>query len=292
MARFQIGEILEPWVDMEPPISTESVKELKPAEKEKEKEKVCEVVAEKEVPSDIAKEPQVATLSEKGKIAHCTTTTTEVYIDLTEKEEIERDLLKYPSLDPETQRGISKKFREMQEKAKEQGLYVCDYTNYALDVCRYALLFGLFFLAFTNGYYMIAAVFLGCFWQQIMFVAHDAGHLGITHDFTLDTILGVLVADLCCGLSLGWWKSSHNVHHLVPNHPVSLDPLNLVYVRFRQLPLTIFSRNTIQISKMCHCYPLLQRFSPLSGQLTTTRSSHGTLLPLSSCNTSIILTTQ
>jgi delta8-fatty-acid desaturase len=56
--------------------------------------------------------------------------------------------------------------------------------------------------------------------QQIMFVAHDAGHRGITGNFVADTLIGAFVADFCCGLSIGWWKSSHNVHHLITNMPV------------------------------------------------------------------------
>ena len=55
--------------------------------------------------------------------------------------------------------------------------------------------------------------------QQIMFTAHDAGHRGITGNFVTDTLIGAFVADFCCGLSIGWWKSSHNVHHLVTNMP-------------------------------------------------------------------------
>ena len=58
-----------------------------------------------------------------------------------------------------------------------------------------------------------------------MFTAHDAGHRGITHHFVTDTLVGIFIADFCCGLSIGWWKSSHNVHHLVTNHPVSSDSL-------------------------------------------------------------------
>jgi len=211
-------------VDMEPPISTEPLRESIPMEKEKVSEvtteKVIEVTTEKDVGSGTGKAPQLPALTPKSNTA--SDQATEEFINLTEKEEVERDLRNYPSLDQVTQREISRKFRAMQAKAKEQGLYVCDYTNYGLDICRYAVLLGLFIFTFANSYYMISAVCLGFFWQQIMFVAHDAGHLGITHDFLLDTVLGVLVADLCCGLSLGWWKSSHNVHHLVPNHPVSL----------------------------------------------------------------------
>jgi len=52
-----------------------------------------------------------------------------------------------------------------------------------------------------------------------MFIAHDAGHMGITGKFIPDTIIGAFVGDFCCGLSIGWWKSSHNVHHLVTNSP-------------------------------------------------------------------------
>ena len=55
--------------------------------------------------------------------------------------------------------------------------------------------------------------------QQIMFTAHDAGHRGISGNFIIDTLIGAFIADFCCGLSIGWWKSSHNVHHLITNMP-------------------------------------------------------------------------
>lgn len=58
-----------------------------------------------------------------------------------------------------------------------------------------------------------------------MFVAHDAGHRGITGNFIVDTVIGAFVGDFCNGLSIGWWKSSHNVHHLVTNMPEH-DPDN------------------------------------------------------------------
>lgn len=53
-----------------------------------------------------------------------------------------------------------------------------------------------------------------------MFTAHDAGHHAITHNPVVDSLIGMFIADFCCGLSIGWWKSSHNVHHLVTNQPV------------------------------------------------------------------------
>jgi delta8-fatty-acid desaturase len=57
------------------------------------------------------------------------------------------------------------------------------------------------------------------FWHQLVFTAHDAGHMGITHDYVTDTIIGIIIADFLGGLSLGWWKRNHNVHHIVTNSP-------------------------------------------------------------------------
>jgi len=45
----------------------------------------------------------------------------------------------------------------------------------------------------------------------------------VTHNWAIDRILAILIADWVGGLSIGWWVENHNVHHLVPNH-LSHDP--------------------------------------------------------------------
>lgn len=142
------------------------------------------------------------------------------FMDLAEQLEIDSDASRYPSVDPDTQRKIIGKYRQLHQKVAEAGHYECRYVEYAKESFRYLSLFALFLTALHYQWYMTSAVFLGAFWHQIMFTAHDAGHLAITHNFFVDTLIGIFIADFCCGLSIGWWKSSHNVHHLVPNHPV------------------------------------------------------------------------
>jgi sphingolipid 8-(E)-desaturase len=142
------------------------------------------------------------------------------FIDHATRLTVDIDLNEYPSLDAETQRNISVNFRKLHEKVRENGLHLCNISNYGMEVVRYITLFSLFIFALRCEWYITSAVFLGLFWHQIMFVAHDAGHLAITHNFNIDMMIGIFIADFCCGLSIGWWKSSHNVHHLVPNHPV------------------------------------------------------------------------
>lgn len=138
-----------------------------------------------------------------------------------EQAEIDRDLDTFPSLDPATQKAIVARYRALHQQVQDSGLYTCYYREYAKESVRYSILFAAFLGLLTQGWYLTSAIFLGLWWHQIMFVAHDAGHMGITHDFVKDSAIGIIVADFCCGLSIGWWKRSHNVHHLVTNHPVS-----------------------------------------------------------------------
>ncbi|KAI5456754.1 fatty acid desaturase-domain-containing protein [Mariannaea sp. PMI_226] len=135
------------------------------------------------------------------------------------KKEIDQDLHTYPSLDPLVQKDIAHKYQQLHRTISEQGLYECPYIEYGKEMVRYTSLFALFGFCLYHGWYLTSAVFLGLFWHQIMFTAHDAGHLSITQNFLADTLIGMFIADFCCGLSIGWWKSSHNVHHLVTNYP-------------------------------------------------------------------------
>ncbi|KAM5343257.1 hypothetical protein ACJ41O_014223 [Fusarium nematophilum] len=133
--------------------------------------------------------------------------------------EIDRDLETYPSVNPIVQREIARKYQVMHQRIHDEGLYQCPYLEYGKEMARYTTLFASFAFAFYHQWYITSAVFLGLFWHQIMFTAHDAGHLAITSNFVVDTLIGMFIADFCCGLSIGWWKSSHNVHHLITNQP-------------------------------------------------------------------------
>jgi cytochrome b involved in lipid metabolism/fatty acid desaturase len=84
---------------------------------------------------------------------------------------------------------------------------------------------GLLFKCESFISHMMSAVLLGIFWQQFAFVGHDCGHMSArTH--ARDNIdvnkLGALVT-FFNGISVAWWKATHNVHHAVPN-TVDCDP--------------------------------------------------------------------
>src|SRR5436190_12023584 len=125
----------------------------------------------------------------------------------------------YPPLTPQTQHCITLKYRELDNRLEREGYYQCYYSRYLPEIARYTILGILSYVALRYKWYCTSAVFLGLMWHQLVFTAHDAGHMGITHHFIIDTLIGIFIADFIGGLSLGWWKKNHNVHHIVTNHP-------------------------------------------------------------------------
>lgn len=147
------------------------------------------------------------------------------FLDSLTVDEVVLTMDKYPSLDQNTQDGITEKYRELHDKIQAEGLYDCNYTAYAWEFGRCSLIFGLMLLLLHAGWYCTSAICLGWFWSQLVFAAHDAGHMGITHNLTIDSLIGMAIAAPTGGLSLGWWKRTHNVHHIVTNAPEH-DPDN------------------------------------------------------------------
>lgn len=141
------------------------------------------------------------------------------HLDALTKEQIDLALAKYPSLDLDTQDEVVRKYRALDQRIRSEGLYDCNYSAYAIEACRYTLLASMFFYFLHIGWYATSGAFLGCLWHQLVFTVHDAGHMGITHNFQVDTVIGIVIADFIGGLSVGWWKRNHNVHHIVTNSP-------------------------------------------------------------------------
>lgn len=141
------------------------------------------------------------------------------YLDTVTKEHISLDLDKYPAPDEVTQAKVAAKYRELHLRIFDEGLYDCNYWAYGVECCRYSFLVVMAAVCLHYEYYFLSALALGGLWHQLVFTAHDAGHMGITHHFHVDSVIGIIIADFIGGLSMGWWKRNHNVHHIVTNAP-------------------------------------------------------------------------
>lgn len=123
---------------------------------------------------------------------------------------------------------ISIAFREMQESLEKEGLYETRMTFYYGEAIKLLILFGISLYILINNpnswkHITGSAVIMALFWQQLAFVAHDIGHNGVTHNMAIDNKIGVVIGNFLTGISMGWWKHSHYIHHVVPNDP-SKDP--------------------------------------------------------------------
>ncbi|CAI6335113.1 unnamed protein product [Periconia digitata] len=140
-------------------------------------------------------------------------------LDARTQKEIDLDSVTYPALDPQTQANVVHKYRELQKRIEAEGLYDCNYMAYGIEGIRYTIALTLFIFLLRSGWYITSAFPLGFLWHQLAFVVHDASHMGITHDFITDSTIAMFTASYLGGLSAGWWKSNHNVHHIVTNSP-------------------------------------------------------------------------
>ncbi|KAJ5692447.1 Delta 8-(E)-sphingolipid desaturase [Penicillium macrosclerotiorum] len=188
------------------------------------------------------------------------------FLDARTKEEIIFDTAKYPSLDTESQESIKQKYRELNERLTAEGLYNCNYFSYFIECCRYTLFAFLAYFFLRLGWWAMSGFWIGCLWHQLVFTAHDAGHMGITHNFHVDTVIGIIIADFIGGLSLGWWKRSHNVHHVVTNEPehdpdIEHMPFFAISHRFfDSLQSTYYDRN-MTFDALCKMTLKIQHYS-------------------------------
>ncbi len=120
-------------------------------------------------------------------------------------------------------------FRAARQQMLEEGLFETDYSYYLkLGIWLACWFFGS--IGLSLGYIgggstvmrMLGAGMMGIFWQQLAGLGHDLGHSGVSHNFHKDHLVGSILSSLM-GLSVCWWKSDHNTHHIVCN-AVEHDP--------------------------------------------------------------------
>ena len=110
------------------------------------------------------------------------------------------------SLSRQVQAQHSAAYKELHKRVIDAGLYKTRFiTGLGPDLLRYTLFATLAAWFYLKSMYFPSAVFLGIFWHQLTFFAHDLGHMGVTHNWTLDRLISIFIADFCGGLSIGWW---------------------------------------------------------------------------------------
>lgn len=110
-------------------------------------------------------------------------------------------------------------FNELKLRLEKEGLFKPDTFFYQCLLLRYLVMFSvalaLTLLLPSPWNAILGGTAVAALWQQLAFFAHDAGHSGVTYNRKFDMLLGSLAGSAFGGLSLAWWKSTHNVHHII-----------------------------------------------------------------------------
>ena len=116
----------------------------------------------------------------------------------------------------------AKVFAELQRKVHASELMQPRLRPYIATALCLGILFSAAVCFAQQGWVVAAALSIALFWQQVAFIGHDLGHSAVTQKRKTDNLLGLLV-NAGVGIGMSWWKSTHNVHHLVVNSADS-DP--------------------------------------------------------------------
>ncbi|KAJ1734868.1 hypothetical protein LPJ61_000847 [Coemansia biformis] len=120
--------------------------------------------------------------------------------------------------------AIQRDYRLLDQRLHREGYYKCNYKAYALELALFVALVAGAMGPIVSGSprtwpCVFAAICMALLRQQTAFLAHDLGHCSVTGRRRLDWALGIFFSDFLGGISLGWWKKDHNVHHIVTNDP-------------------------------------------------------------------------
>lgn len=140
-------------------------------------------------------------------------------------------------------------FAQLQAKCYSSGLMKARVEPYSHLAIFLIAIFALAANFAYQGMVIPSALLLALFWQQVAFIGHDLGHSAVTCVGKVDSLWGLLV-NAGVGIGMSWWKSTHNVHHLVVNAADS-DPD--IQVKPPDVLQSQFMNCSVQQSVSIHC---------------------------------------
>jgi cytochrome b involved in lipid metabolism len=140
---------------------------------------------------------------------------------------------------------VTIEYRKLRNKLWEEGWFEADlgYFVYKDILALSILTVGIGAVLMGESSFMrvvMGACFVGLAIQQVAFVAHDAGHRGITHPAPGGGInwLGWFHGAVCFGVSIEMWVDEHSGHHAMTMRPHE-DP------QFKYLPVFLVSKKEL-----------------------------------------------
>ncbi|KAL4302022.1 hypothetical protein GQ457_10G017580 [Hibiscus cannabinus] len=122
---------------------------------------------------------------------------------------------------------VSKDYRKLATEFSKMGLFEKKGHVTCILLCIIALLFSIsvYGVLFCDSPW----VHLGCgglmgfLWIQSGWIGHDSGHYVVMTNQKINRFAQLLSGNCLAGISMGWWKWTHNAHHIACNS-LDFDP--------------------------------------------------------------------
>jgi len=116
-------------------------------------------------------------------------------------------------------------------------IYSLVFVSLMLFACVYGVLYSKSF-----GVHMVCGALLGFSWIQVAYLGHDSGHYQMMSTRKWNKISGILIGNCVTGISIAWWKWTHNAHHIACNS-LDYDP-DLQHLPMLAVSSTLFNSIT------------------------------------------------
>ncbi|KAL6982048.1 Delta 8 Fatty Acid Desaturase [Sarracenia purpurea var. burkii] len=169
---------------------------------------------------------------------------------------------------------VSKDYRRMASEFSKAGMFEKKEHVVIYSLCFVTLLFAAAIsgvLCSENFWvHMAAGGLLGFAWVQVTYLGHDSGHYNIMTSRGFNNLAQILTGNCLTGISIAWWKWTHNAHHIAVNS-LDYDP------DLQHLPFFAVSSSLFQSLTSCF-YGRELTFDPLSRFLVSYQ--HYTFYPV------------
>ncbi len=112
-------------------------------------------------------------------------------------------------------------YTDLARTVRESGLlrrrYAYYWTRITLAVTAFVLVWAAIIVLGNSWFQLILAAVLGVVVTQFGFLGHDAAHRQMFQSAAWNEWTSRILAGVFAGLSYGWWRDKHNLHHVAPN---------------------------------------------------------------------------
>ncbi|KAK6120584.1 hypothetical protein DH2020_045680 [Rehmannia glutinosa] len=122
---------------------------------------------------------------------------------------------------------VSRDYRNLATQFAKSGLFEKKGHGVIYSLCFVFLLFSacIYGVLCSDSFliHMLSGGLLGFAWIQVTYMGHDSGHYQIMSTRGYNKFAQILTGNCLTGISIAWWKWTHNAHHVACNS-LDFDP--------------------------------------------------------------------